>query len=71
MDIPLLALGVFAGWIVLLVMSDVFGILRFSPKRQPLVQTGVLLVAIAGALGFGFLYSQERHAPCPPAHARR
>ncbi len=72
MDIPLLGLGVFGGWIVLVVASDVFGILRIAPKRLAVVQTGALILSIGAALGCGFLYQQERHAaPCPPAHAVR
>ncbi len=72
MDLPLLGLGVFGGWIVLVVASDVFGILRIAPKRLAVVQTGALILSIGAALGCGFLYQQERHAaPCPATHAAR
>jgi hypothetical protein len=72
MDLPLFGLGVAAGWIVLVVASDVFGILRIAPKRLALVQTGALILSIGAALGCGFLYQQERHAaPCPPARNTR
>jgi hypothetical protein len=65
MDVPLLGLGFFVGWIALLVSSDVFGILRVSPGKVTRVQSGVLIAAIAAAIGCGYLYAQERRqAPC-------
>jgi uncharacterized membrane protein YphA (DoxX/SURF4 family) len=71
MDLPLAGLGVFGGWVVLVVASDVFGILRIPPKRLTNVLTAFLAVSIAAALACGYLYFQERHArPCPPVHQR-
>jgi hypothetical protein len=72
MDVPLAGLGVFGGWIVLVVASDVFGLLRIPPRQLTTLQSGLLLFAIAATLGCGFLYAQERHGgPCPAIHARR
>jgi hypothetical protein len=72
MDVPLAGLGVFGGWIVLVVASDVFGLLRIGQKRLTIVQTTFLIFAIAGTLGCGVLYAQERHPqPCSAAHAKR
>ena len=72
MDVPLFGLGVFGGWIVLVVASDVFGILRFPKQRFSTVQTAFLVTAIAAALIAGYFYLQERHVrPCPAPHAHR
>ena len=74
MDVPLAGLGVFGGWVVLVVAGDVFGILRIPQRRLTGVLTAFLVVSIAGAIGCGYTYLQEKHAkPCPrpPAHARR
>jgi hypothetical protein len=71
MDLPLAGLGVFGGWIVLVVVSDVFGILRIPQKRLTNVLTAFLVVSIAAAIACGYLYFRERHArPCPPTHLR-
>jgi hypothetical protein len=71
MDFALAGLGVSFGWIVLVVASDVFGVLRISPKRLTYVQSGVLIFAIAAALACGYAYVQERHAkPCPTHRLR-
>ncbi len=68
MDFALAGLGVFGGWIVLVVASDVFGVMRISPKRLTYVQSGVLIFAIGAALACGYAYATERHArPCPAA----
>ncbi len=74
MDVPLAGLGVFGGWIVLVVASDVFGILRIPQKRLTVVLTTFLVLSIVGAIVSGYAYLQEKHAkPCPrpAAHARR
>ncbi len=72
MDLPLVGLGVFGGWVVLVAASDVFGILRIPQKRLTGVLTAFLVVSIAAAIACGYLFFQERHArPCPPAHQRR
>ncbi|MBD5635025.1 MAG: hypothetical protein IAI49_11155 [Candidatus Eremiobacteraeota bacterium] len=69
MDLPLAGIGVFGGWIVLVLASDIIGIMRVSSKNW---QSGLLLFAITAGLGCGFLYLQERHPlPCAAAHARR
>jgi hypothetical protein len=71
MDFALAGLGVFVGWIVLVVASDVFGVLRISPKRLTYVQSGLLIFAIGAALACGYAYVQERHVqPCPPHRQR-
>jgi hypothetical protein len=72
MDFPLVGLGVFGGWVVLVAASDVFGILRIPQKRLTGVLTAFLVASIAAAIACGYLSFQERHArPCPPAHQRR
>jgi hypothetical protein len=72
MDLPLVGLGVFGGWVVLVAASDVFGILRIPQKRLTYVLTAFLVVSITAAIACGYLFFQERHArPCPPSHQRR
>jgi hypothetical protein len=72
MDLPLAGLGVFGGWVVLVVAGDVFGILRIPQKRLTNVLTAFLVVSLAAAIACGYFYFQEKHGqPCPPAHQRR
>jgi hypothetical protein len=72
MDFALAGLGVFVGWIVLVVGGDLFGLLRVAPGALTRVQSGLLIFAIVGTLACGYAYLQERRtAACPPAHVKR
>ena len=70
MNVPLIGLGVFGGWIVLVVASDIFGILRIPQKRLSRVQTAFLIASIVAAGGCWYLYSTERVPACLTQHPR-
>jgi hypothetical protein len=71
MDYPLVGLGVFGGWVVLVAASDVFGILRIPQRRLTYVLTAFLVLSIAAAIACGSAYFREgRTSPCPPVHQR-
>jgi hypothetical protein len=72
MDLPLVGLGVFGGWVVLVAASDVFGILRIPKRWVTHVLTAFLVASVAAAIACGTLYFREPHArPCAPAQHPR
>ena len=71
-DLQLLGAGIFAGWILLIVGNDVLTLFTSRAERLSRVQSVVLIVAVAGAIGLIALHQARPHGePCVTPSTRR